>query len=464
MEISIKKESQRFLQFLQEKNNSNIIFSGIYGIGKSYFINDFFNHQHSKEYIPIILTPVNYSVANNEDIFEYIKVDILLQLLEKVPCNLKECKISTSLAAYYYIQNNLDSIIGNILSVAEKVCFQTDVIKQLFDLRNNILKFQEKESQAPDKEMESFMKNLSQKKGSIYESNIITQIIQNLISNAKKESNKEAVLVIDDLDRIDPEHIFRILNILSAHDDFCHTHEHKFKFDKTILVCDIENIRKIFHAKYGMDVDFTGYIDKFYSKEIFHFHNEDEIAECIAQQVVKINSDSKIYEEDQYSYINLVFILKYLIKYNLINIRTLEKFEYKYNIGNRYVYYNGQEYSIRCSPTLTIFDFLKRVLGSSTVLKSKLLTLAKNHKYYDIYETNYIPESCIILADLPNNCLMVEDDLSSNFKYKGITYNIGVYKLNLVANIEYRDLDNSQINLFEMIYDAYSNFLTYFNK
>lgn len=41
MEISIKNESQRFLQFLEEENNTNIIFSGIYGIGKSYFINDF---------------------------------------------------------------------------------------------------------------------------------------------------------------------------------------------------------------------------------------------------------------------------------------------------------------------------------------------------------------------------------------------------------------------------------------
>lgn len=464
MEISIKKESQRFLQFLQEENNSNIIFSGIYGIGKSYFINDFFNNRHSKEYIPIILTPVNYSVANNEDIFEYIKVDILLQLLEKVPCDLKECKISTSLATYYYIQNNLDSVIGNILSVAEKVCFQTDVIKQLFDLRNNILKFKEKESQAPDKDIETFMKDLSQKKGSIYESNIITQIIQNLISNAKEESNKEAILVIDDLDRIDPEHIFRILNILSAHDDFCHTHEHKFKFDKTILVCDIENIRKIFHAKYGMDVDFTGYIDKFYSKEIFHFQNEDEIAKCIAQQVVKINSDSSIHEESKYSYINLVFILKYLLKYNLINIRTLEKFEYKYHMGNRYVYYNGKNYYTICSPALTIFEFLKRVFGSSSVLKSKLLILANNYLCYDIHEINYIPESFVILADLPNNNLTTKEDSSSELKYKGIAYNIPEIRTDLIAKIDYHVLDKSNINLFEIIYDAYSNFLMYLDK
>ena len=176
MEISIKNESQRFLQFLEEENNTNIIFSGIYGIGKSYFINDFFNHQHSKEYIPIILTPVNYSVANNEDIFEYIKADILLQLLEKVPCDLKNCQISTSEATYYYIKRNLVSIIGNILSTAEKVSFKTDIIHQLLELKKNIKKFQEENSLSEDKEIESFMNQLSYKQGSIYESNIITQI------------------------------------------------------------------------------------------------------------------------------------------------------------------------------------------------------------------------------------------------------------------------------------------------
>lgn len=460
MKISIQSESERFQQFLLEENNNNIIFSGIYGIGKSYFINDFFNNQHSKEYIPIILTPVNYSVANNEDIFEYIKVDILLQLLEKVPCDLKECKISTSLATYYYIQNNLDSIIGNILSVAEKVCFQTDIIKQLFDLRNNILKFQEKESQAHDKDMESFMKDLSQKKGSIYESNIITQIIQNLISNAKEESNKEAILVIDDLDRIDPEHIFRILNILSAHDDFCHTHEHKFKFDKTILVCDIENIRKIFHAKYGADVDFSGYIDKFYSKEIFHFDNVNEIAKCIANQVVRINSDSGISIEDNYSHINLVFILRYLIKYNLINIRTLEKFEYTYNIGRRCSLYKGQRYPITHSPALTIFEFLKRVFGSSTSIKAKLSALSERYTYYDKYETNYIPETFIILADIENNMLVENSTLKLN--YRGISYKIGKKKLYLIADIDYETLDKSSFPIFKMIYDAYINYQTYF--
>ncbi|MCZ8373645.1 P-loop NTPase fold protein, partial [Phocaeicola sp. KGMB11183] len=457
MEISIKSESERFQQFLLEENNNNIIFSGIYGIGKSYFINDFFNNQHPKEYIPIILTPVNYSVANNEDIFEYIKADILLQLLGKVACDLKECKISTSVATYYYIKNNLGSIIGNILSTAEKVCFQTDIINQLLKLRENIKQFQESDPIQEDKEIEKFITGLSQKQGSIYESNIITQIIQTLISNAKEEeeNHKEAVLVIDDLDRIDPEHIFRILNIFSAHNDFCGGNEHKFKFDKTILVCDIENIRKIFHAKYGADVDFSGYIDKFYSKEIFHFDNVNEIAKCIANQVVKINSDSDIFIEDNYSHIALVFILRNLINYNLINIRTLEKFEYTYNIGHRCILYNTQRYSIALSPALTIFEFLKRVSGSPEALMSKFEILSMKNKFYNKYDENYIPQSFIILADLQNNQLTKTEQLN----YKGINYNIDVNKPMLITNnVDYKSLDEVPVNLFEMIYDAYSNY------
>lgn len=458
MEISIKGESERFHQFLLEENNNNIIFSGIYGIGKSYFINDFFNNQHSEEYIPIILTPINYSVANNEDIFEYIKADILLQLLEKVPCDFSNIQINSSVATYFYINNNLDILIGNILSTAEKVCFKTDIIHQLLELRKNIKNYQKENSVSEDAEVKSFMEKLSQKQGSIYESNIITQIIQKLISNAKEESNKEAILVIDDLDRIDPEHIFRILNILSAHDDFCHTHEHKFKFDKTILVCDIENIRKIFHAKYGVDVDFSGYIDKFYSKEIFHFNNEDEIAKCIANQVMHITNNSTISNRSNYAYFNIVFLLRHLLIYNLINIRTIEKFNFDYKGYNEYILFNQKKFWINSSPSLVVFEFLKRISGSSDSLKSKLLRLSKNKGIYNDGEMNYILESFIILADLPNNKLE-----NNKFSYKEvISYIIGTNNSRFIASIDYQASDETKVNLLELVYEAYLNYQTYF--
>lgn len=458
MEISIDNESKRFFRFLQEENNDNIIFSGIYGIGKSFFINDFFNKKHTDKYITLFLTPVNYSVASNEDIFEYIKIDVLFQLLDKVSCDLKNVQISNSVATYYYIKNNLNTLIGDILSSMEKVCLKTDIIPQLIKLKKNIQEFQKKESTQEDKEVESFIQDIIQRQGSIYERNIVTKITQSLITNAKKEEKKEIVLVIDDLDRIDPEHIFRILNILSVHDDFCCTKEHKFKIDKTILVCDVENIRRIFHAKYGSDVDFSGYIDKFYSKEVFHFHNEDEIQKCIADQILKIKSKTGDFQDDRYAYKGLEFILQYLIKYGYVNIRTLERFMFDYSMENKTVRFNDMVLTVVSSPALIIFEFLKRVLGSSEDLLSTLLSISSNKIYVNCNHVDII-EMFIILADLPNNLL--RDDKEDN-NYKGISYMIGVYKKNLIAGIDYQTLSASQVDCFSLLYDAYLNYKKYF--
>ena len=82
------------------------------------------------------------------------------------------------------------------------------------------------------------------------------------------ENKVTTVLLIDDLDRLDPEHVFRLFNIFSAHYDDV-TESNKFGFDKIIFVCDINNIQQMFNHRYGINVEFNGYIDKFYSSEIF---------------------------------------------------------------------------------------------------------------------------------------------------------------------------------------------------
>ena len=64
-------------------------------------------------------------------------------------------------------------------------------------MKKNIQEFQKKESTQEDEEVESFIQDIIQRQGSIYERNVITQIIQSLITNAKKEEKKEIVLVID---------------------------------------------------------------------------------------------------------------------------------------------------------------------------------------------------------------------------------------------------------------------------
>ena len=56
-------------------DNNQMIFSGIFGIGKTYFLKEYFE-QNSEDYELFLLSPVNYSISNNDDIIDYIKYDI----------------------------------------------------------------------------------------------------------------------------------------------------------------------------------------------------------------------------------------------------------------------------------------------------------------------------------------------------------------------------------------------------
>src|SRR5699024_5526655 len=133
-----------------------------------------------------------------------------------------------------------------------------------------------------------------------YENDSLTQLLFEIVNRLKESSGKKAVLIIDDLDRLDPEHIFRLFNIFSAHNQSFgeENEENKFGFDKTIFVCDLENIRKIYHHKYGAEVDFKGYINKFYSTEPYEFNIEEVIHDNIQeiQEYLFRNLDKKYFE------------------------------------------------------------------------------------------------------------------------------------------------------------------------
>lgn len=76
-EIPLDKEIKRFTKHLE--NNPRIIFSAKFGDGKTYFLKKFKEARGDDAHI-VTLFPLNYSVSQNEDIFEYIKRDIILQL------------------------------------------------------------------------------------------------------------------------------------------------------------------------------------------------------------------------------------------------------------------------------------------------------------------------------------------------------------------------------------------------
>lgn len=85
---------------------------------------------------------------------------------------------------------------------------------------------------------------------------------------------EKPVLIIEDLDRLDPKHLFRILNVLSAHIDDTTIPDivtNKFGFSNIVLVMDYETTKHIFHHFYGKNACYEGYMSKFLSREPFRY-------------------------------------------------------------------------------------------------------------------------------------------------------------------------------------------------
>lgn len=329
MEFELEIPKKQFIKHIALPNNNRIIFSGAFGTGKTYFLEKFFKDHESYE--AIHLFPVNYSVASNEDIFELIKYDILFKLLER-DLEFEDVKIDKGTFLPFFLKNHATEIIPFLLGVIPKVGGSLKEIAQ--GLINLDKKFNKefKEANLTDQDrIISYLAEIPKKQGSVSEEDFYTQLICRLVDQLK-EKGKEIVLIIDDLDRIDPEHIFRILNVLAAHVDVKKdSDQNKFDFNKIILVCDIDNIRKIFANRYGVDVDFSGYVDKFYSKSIFHYDLSGAMIKNISNVFHTISiSDGQIenklgdYRNNRAAII-IKFIMLACLQYNLFPVRNLNR-------------------------------------------------------------------------------------------------------------------------------------------
>lgn len=257
------------------QNNNRCILSAPFGEGKSYFLSRFIKEKATKYHF-ITLHPTNYQVCDNQDVFEYIKRDILLGLLTISPESLTshgKSRIEIAWQALVQSKSELLACLPDInIGIASngitlslsRVC---SAISSIFQ------KHKELESINGNYIVEYF-DNLEKTGKDIYEFNPISNLISNLIMEIKQQDTKIA-LVIEDLDRIDPAQIFRILNIFSAHFTQANGYDdgitNKFGFDKILILCDFNNIEKIYHHLYGCDTDFNGYISKFCSNGIFDY-------------------------------------------------------------------------------------------------------------------------------------------------------------------------------------------------
>lgn len=212
--INIDKELEAFKGHLEV--NERTIFSAKFGDGKTYFLDEFKkkysyaneeNVNEKEKYYFITLYPVNYSVAENQDIFEYIKRDILFQLAKDGKLNPIDFE---AVAKSIFTWENLKEVISFLISCMPKG-----------EILNKILEKGEKFAKKYKEEQTTFQKYESwftSQKGGLYEHDGYTELIIETLKYIKSLGYK-TVLIIEDLDRIDPAHLFRILNVLGAHID-----------------------------------------------------------------------------------------------------------------------------------------------------------------------------------------------------------------------------------------------------
>lgn len=437
VDVSLFSELEHeFYRHISDEDNTRILFSGKFGIGKSTFISYFFSDSDfSDQYQVIKLNPINYSVLANEDIMTYVKYDILneLSLIEE---DVFESElISLMNSSVTYVQYNALQLLSSLILLVPKFGKQG---YQFFDIVNRHYdKFIEIKARAEDemKLVNDFMVGLEKNENSHYENSLVTQLIEKVIDRISV--NKEKILVVDDLDRIDPSHIFRIINVLSANMNNKFSGETKFGFDKIILVCDEYNIRNIYKSNYGNEVDYNGYIDKFFSKHIFSFNNRSVLHKYVENVCLSFNITGEDNQQKQFIYeitkVPRAFIATFasdLIQINQLNLRTVNKWIGKKIVvpkkvvrcNSRYNFINQQ------LGLVVLFDLLIECFGSYDKLY-ELVDLASKYQFKITDDAPYIIGECALLVDHDTHKFRRNSDREKNYEAsflhrpnKGINY------------------------------------------
>jgi hypothetical protein len=409
-----------FLQHLSIPDNHRILFSAPFGQGKTTYLNEFFE-SNCKHYNTIKLFPVNYSVSSNEDVFELIKFDVLIQLVGKYSefLALKKEDYSLMFSSQKFIRERLKltsflppflGLFGQIgKSVGKFIKVMKDTIDD-FEAFNEELKIDER------KDINAFLASVESKTGTAYEMDDVSALIAELIHRLTTDTKKESVLIIDDLDRLDPDHIFRLFNVFSAHLEEVElsSRHNKFGFDKVIFVCDIENIRRIYRHKYGAQVDFKGYLDKFYSYMPFEFDNRKNLIEKLDEILRSMKfHENTTSSELFYNYIStasypkdfkmvVIWLLRSLSNSGLLNLRTLMSLP-TISIPNHTIKVVGLDYDYYIDTSdykiLWIFYYLKHLFPSWEIVDYVLYQLKSQ------YSESKRQEGRRILVDYENQTI-----------------------------------------------------------
>jgi hypothetical protein len=288
------------------------------------------------------------------------------------------------------------------------------------------------------------------------------------------DNSKKVLLIIDDIDRIDPEHIFRILNVFAAHFDSpdYQTSENKFGLDKIIISCDINNIKNIFHHKYGTFVDFNGYIDKFCSKEVFYFDIRLHVSNSVSDFLSTINLEGVLeYNWFADAEFQIKTVLVCMIFSNMLNLRALKKSNskiYKFSIYSLQ-FPSGRLISSSVN-LFTTFDYVSFLIGG--VENAKQSYKLSNFVFLktDIQDWNRIIAELIFVAKHDEHKFK-EGDHDTEIDGHAIQYTIKGspkdkwdIKIKTVDKLLLGEFDGNVrvvMNTNQLVYDAFLEFTTY---
>lgn len=246
--------------------------------------------EKDNDYYFITLHPVNYVVEENRDVIEYIKRDILFQLI-------KDNRI-------YDFKEGYDKIfdaVCNVESLFKLADFAASIIpvkglKEGYKALKGLVSTIDEKRKEQDvlHVVDDYLNGFYGKSGSISECDAFTYLIQKSLEQMMAKS----VLIIEDLDRIDPAHLFRIMNVLSSQIDNPYysevPHGNKFGFDKIILVMDYEIAKHLFHHFYGKEANYEGYMNKFLNTLPFSYSIKEEAQRQVEAKLLDICKSDEV--------------------------------------------------------------------------------------------------------------------------------------------------------------------------
>lgn len=435
--IDISQNIKDFKQVFEKE--SRIIFSARFGDGKSYFLNEFMKSYDEKknDFYFITLHPVNYVVEENRDVIEYIKRDILFQLI-------KDNHIYDFKEGYDKIFDavcNKESLLklGDFVASIIPIEGLKDGYEALKDFASTI--HEKYKSQDVLYVVDDYLNGFYGKSGSISECDAFTCLIQKSLERMMAKS----VLIIEDLDRIDPAHLFRIMNVLSSQVDNPYYSEvpngNKFGFNKIILVMDYEIAKHLFHHFYGKEANYEGFMNKFLNTLPYSYSIKKEAHRQVRQKILDICKTEEVLSLDQRLSSNPKDRISFQLALNNASVRRCKEFlDLDINSLFRKKWLNG-EYSIPTDNTwvkmLVCYRFFMSDKPISSIMEAMI------HGFTDLQLAELaMPFYCAVNGEtffylrIKDDMYMIKYNAMLNLVTKGIVGNRRNVVPESIANIK----------------------------